>query len=80
MAKVVSFIEVTVRCVVTDTPPNEGLNYDSGRLNYMVVDATDNDLTKGANNVAVDSIVGADTVDAWFGKVVQQVKDAESIT
>jgi len=58
---------------------NSKSSTDSGKMRYAVVDSTDNDLAKGANDVTVDTIVGTDTVDAWFAKVIQQVKDAEGI-
>ena len=79
MAKQVSFVEVTIRVDVSGALPYESLDLNSGRMRYVVCDTVDIEMMKGANDVVVDTIVGADTVTTWFGKVVQQVKDAEGI-
>jgi len=79
MAKQVSYIEVTIKADVSGALPHETLDLTAGNLRYVVCDTTDAELMKGKSNIAVDTIVGADTVSTWFGKVVQQVKDAEGI-
>jgi len=79
MAKIVQFVEVTLRCDMSGGPPSEGLDYANANMRYSVCDENDNAMTKGKNDVKVDPIVGTDTVDAWFAKVAQQVKDAEGI-
>lgn len=79
MAKQVSFVEVTMRVDVSGALPHETLDLDSGKMRYAVCDTVDTTLMKGSNSVVVDTIVGTDTVTTWFGKVIQQIKDAEGI-
>jgi len=79
MAKQVSFAEVTLRVDLSDSLPHETLDYANAKMRYGVCDTVDTDLAAGKNEVAVDSITGTDTVDAWWDKVIQQIKDAEGI-
>ena len=80
MAKQVSTIEITLRADVSGALPHESLDLNSGKMHYTVCDTTDSELMKGKLDVSMDTVIGGDTVSTWFGKVVQQIKDAEGIT